>query len=36
VRWDDPAIGIAWPVSDPILSEKDRALPTLELAETFG
>lgn len=27
VRWDDPDIGIAWPLSDPILSDRDRALP---------
>ena len=33
VRWDDPAIGIDWPVRDPIVSEKDRAQPTLEAAE---
>ena len=25
VRWDDPSIGIAWPIVDPIVSEKDRA-----------
>ena len=29
VRWDDPAIGIQWPISDPILSDKDRNLPLL-------
>ena len=23
VRWDDPAIGIDWPVDDPLLSERD-------------
>jgi dTDP-4-dehydrorhamnose 3,5-epimerase len=33
VRWDDPAIGIDWPVREPIVSEKDRAQPTLEAAE---
>src|SRR5512140_2586812 len=25
LRWDDPEIGISWPVEHPILSEKDRA-----------
>lgn len=25
VRWNDPAIGIEWPLSDPVLSEKDAA-----------
>ncbi len=29
VAWDDPAIGIAWPVADPILSERDRSNPSL-------
>jgi dTDP-4-dehydrorhamnose 3,5-epimerase len=33
VRWDDPAIGIDWPVRNPIVSAKDRAQPTLEMAE---
>ena len=27
VRWDDPAFGIEWPLSDPVISEKDRQLP---------
>jgi len=27
VRWDDPAIGIDWPVADPILSERDMMAP---------
>lgn len=30
IRWDDPAIGIHWPVSQAILSEKDRNARTLE------
>ena len=27
IRWDDPDIGIAWPVQNPILSDKDKNLP---------
>ncbi|MFH1022564.1 MAG: dTDP-4-dehydrorhamnose 3,5-epimerase [Planctomycetota bacterium] len=27
VVWNDPDLGIAWPVENPILSSKDRALP---------
>jgi dTDP-4-dehydrorhamnose 3,5-epimerase len=29
VLWNDPEIGIAWPVKDPILSAKDLAAPRL-------
>ena len=29
VRWDDPEIGIAWPLKEPLLSQKDAALPSL-------
>ena len=29
VRWNDPAIGVTWPVDDPILSLKDQELPYL-------
>lgn len=29
IRWDDPEIGIAWPIIEPSLSEKDRKAPTL-------
>ena len=28
-RWDDPDVGIAWPIREPILSEKDAKLPLL-------
>ena len=26
-RWDDPEVRIAWPVTEPVLSEKDGRLP---------
>jgi dTDP-4-dehydrorhamnose 3,5-epimerase len=29
VIWNDPDIGIDWPIEQPVLSEKDRTLPTL-------
>lgn len=29
IAWDDPAIGIAWPVSAPILSTRDQGAPAL-------
>lgn len=29
VRWDDPAIGITWPLKDPVLSLRDRSYPLL-------
>lgn len=29
IRWNDPTINIAWPAVDPVLSEKDIALPLL-------
>ncbi len=29
ILWNDPAIGIKWPVTDPILSDKDRQAQTL-------
>ena len=37
LRWNDPAVGIAWPIRDPLLSDKDAALPTLaELRPRLG
>jgi len=29
ILWNDPDIGIQWPISDPVLSEKDRAFSRL-------
>jgi len=28
--WNDPKVGIEWPIEDPVLSEKDQNNPTLE------
>lgn len=33
IRWDDPALGIEWPVADPLVSGRDAALPLLADAE---
>jgi dTDP-4-dehydrorhamnose 3,5-epimerase len=30
IAWDDPAIGVPWPVAEPIVSERDRTNPRLE------
>jgi len=27
IRWDDPDIGVKWPVENPVISEKDDKLP---------
>lgn len=29
IAWNDPEIGVSWPVADPILSEKDAVQPRL-------
>lgn len=33
IFWNDPRIGISWPIRNPILSEKDASLPLLEAAD---
>jgi dTDP-4-dehydrorhamnose 3,5-epimerase len=30
IRWDDPEIGIAWPISDPVLSTRDAGAQSLQ------
>lgn len=30
LRWDDPEIGIAWPINQPVLSNKDANAPYLK------
>jgi dTDP-4-dehydrorhamnose 3,5-epimerase len=34
IRWDDPDLAIDWPTGSPVLSEKDRRLPTLDQIES--
>jgi dTDP-4-dehydrorhamnose 3,5-epimerase len=34
IAWDDPEVGVEWPLEDPILSERDRSAPRLaEIAD---
>lgn len=33
-RWDDPAVGINWPLTPRVVSERDRMLPLLAELET--
>ncbi len=35
IRWNDPEIGIKWPITSPILSEKDRDQPMLKDSDHF-
>ena len=34
--WNDPALGIAWPVHDPVIAPKDAAGTPLARAETYA
>jgi len=34
IAWDDPDVGVEWPVAEPLLSERDKAAPRLaEIAD---
>jgi dTDP-4-dehydrorhamnose 3,5-epimerase len=33
VRWDDPDIGVNWPIANPVISERDAQLPRLRDAD---
>lgn len=35
LRWNDPSIGIPWPVADPILSDQDRRHPPLAELQAY-
>lgn len=39
LKWDDPDLGIRWPAADPLLSDKDKGLPSwadFDSPFTFG
>ncbi len=36
MRWDDPAIGIEWPLTDAIVSEKDSGWPLITAVPSGG
>jgi dTDP-4-dehydrorhamnose 3,5-epimerase len=36
IAWDDPDVGVHWPVSDPVVSERDRTAPRLADLVTPG
>ena len=33
IRWDDPDLGIDWPLADPVVSDRDRKHPALKDVE---
>ena len=33
IIWNDPAIGINWPIAEPVLSPRDKSLPILKQAD---
>ena len=36
IRWDDPEVGVEWPIAKPLLSARDQEAPTLaEMADTL-
>jgi dTDP-4-dehydrorhamnose 3,5-epimerase len=36
IAWDDPDVGVEWPISDPMLSERDKTAPRLsEIADSL-
>ena len=36
IAWEDPDVGVEWPIDEPVLSERDRSAPRLaEIADTL-
>ena len=36
ITWNDQRIAVQWPINDPLLSGKDKKLPTLSDVEQAG
>jgi dTDP-4-dehydrorhamnose 3,5-epimerase len=37
IRWDDPDVGVEWPIQHPLLSDRDKLAPTLaEIADDLS
>ncbi len=36
LAWDDPELAIAWPLTDPLVSERDRSSPSLRSLKLHG
>jgi dTDP-4-dehydrorhamnose 3,5-epimerase len=36
IRWDDPELAIAWPIDRPIVSDRDRVLPSFAAHKAAG
>ena len=37
IAWDDPDVGVEWPVNEPLLSDRDKSTPSLaEVAKTLS
>lgn len=36
ISWNDPQLSIDWPIQEPLLSDRDKALPTLADSEDAG
>jgi dTDP-4-dehydrorhamnose 3,5-epimerase len=34
IAWDDPRIAATWPVTEPLLSDRDRSAPRVDAVES--
>jgi dTDP-4-dehydrorhamnose 3,5-epimerase len=36
LRYDDPALGVSWPIPAEVVSQRDRSYPDLDLRDFVG